>query len=90
MQSNVAVKFLPAVADEKKVDVSLKDDQAIIELSTWTEGLGWCGQKTMTLDAAMLDDLHRAITAARLRLKRQKSEGEEIEPAKILQFPNFS
>jgi hypothetical protein len=92
MQSNVAVKFLPVVSDEKKVEVSLKDDQAVIKLSTWTEDLGWCGQKTMLLDAEMLDELHRVITAARLKLKRQKAEDrEEFEPsAKVLQFPKLS
>lgn len=91
MQSNTAVKFLPVVSDEKKVDVSLEGDQAVLKLSTWTEGLGWLGQKTMSLDAEMLDELHRVISAARIRLNRQKSEEEETkEPAKILAFPQFS
>lgn len=91
MQSNVAVKILPVVSDEKKIEVSLKDDQAVIKLSTWTEDLGWCGQKTMSLDAEMLDDLHRAITAVRLKLKRQKAENQErIEQVKVLQFPKLS
>ena len=91
MQSNAAVKFLPIFSDEKKVEVALKDDQAVIKLSTWTEDLGWCGQKTLSLDAEMLDDLHRVITAARLKLKRQQTETEEVtESANILQFPSFS
>ena len=99
MQSNTAVKFTPIFSDEKKVEVSLHDDQAIIKLSTWTEDLGWCGQKTLSLDAAMLDDLHSVITAARLKLNRQKAEmrGEEEsddssenDSAKILRFPKFS
>jgi len=89
MKSNTAVNFLPIFTDEKKVEVSLQDDQAVIKLSTWTDDLGWCGQKTMALDAEMLDELHRVIAAARIRLNRQKSEsGEEtIEPARILEFP---
>lgn len=90
MQSNVAVKFLPVFSDEKKVEVSLQDNQAVIKLSTWTEDLGWCGQKTMSFDAEMLDDLHRVIMAARLKLKRQKAENQEGESAKVLQFPKFS
>lgn len=91
MQSNLAVKFLPIFSDEKKVEVSLNEDQAVIKLSTWTEGLGWCGQKTLSLDAEMLDDLHRVISAARLKMLKKKVEDqEEIAPNKILQFPSFS
>lgn len=91
MQSNTAVKFLPIYTDEKKVEVSLEHDQAVIKLSTWVEDLGWCGQKTMSLDAEMLDDLHRVIASARYRLNKQKnSENENAEEAKVLAFPNFS
>ncbi len=90
MQSNLAVKFLPVVSDEKKVEVALQDDQAVIRLSTWTEDLGWLCQKTMSLDAEMLDDLHRVITAARVRLNSQKAENQEENVSlKVLQFPNF-
>lgn len=91
MQSNTAVKFLPIFSDEKKVEVSLQEDQAVIKLSTWSEDLGWLGQKTISLDAAMLDDLHRVITAARLKLNKQKAEDQtKVSSAKVLQFPNFS
>ncbi|MGC2239045.1 MAG: hypothetical protein WA584_23020 [Pyrinomonadaceae bacterium] len=90
MQSNLAVKFLPVVSDEKKVEVALQDDQAVIRLSTWNEDLGWLCQKTMSLDAEMLDDLHRVITAARVRLNNQKAEKqEENVSSKILRFPHF-
>ena len=99
MQSNTAVKFTPIFSDEKKVEVSLHDNQAVIKLSTWTEDLGWCGQKTLSLDAAMLDDLHSVISAARIKLNRQKAENQadeetagnkENDSARILRFPNFS
>jgi len=91
MQSNTAIQFLPVFSDEKKVEVSLVDDQAVIRLSTWTDDLGWCGQKTMSLDAGMLDDLHRVITAARLKLNREKAENAgEIKDSKILHFPSTS
>ena len=67
------------------------DDQAVIRLSTWTDDLGWCGQKTMSLDADMLDDLHRVITAARLKLNREKAESTgDIKDSRILQFPSTS
>ena len=91
MQLNSAVKFSPIFSDEKKVEVSLQDDQAVIKLSTWSEDLGWLGQKTLSLDAEMLDDLHRLITAARLKLNKHKSEDQtEINSAKVLRFPSFS
>lgn len=91
MHSNTAIQFLPVFSDEKKVEVSLVDDQAVIRLSTWTDDLGWCSQKTMSLDADMLDDLHRVITAARLKLNRGKAESTgEMKDSKILQFPSTS
>lgn len=91
MSTNLAVQFLPIFSDEKKVEVSLNEDQTVIKLSTWTEGLGWCGQKTLSLDAEMLDELHRVISAARVKLNKRKSENqEEIVSTKVLQFPTFS
>lgn len=91
MQSNLATEFLPIVSDEKKIEVSLIEDQAVIKLSTWTEDLGWCGQKTLTVDANMLDDLHRVIASARYKLNNKKSESEEtFQTKKVLEFPKFS
>ena len=87
MNSNTAVKFLPIVTEDQKVDVSLNGSEATIKLSTWNNDLGWCGQKTMTLDAAMLDDLHRVIASARVRLASQTAEAGDAENARILQFP---
>lgn len=91
MQNSTALKFLPVFSDEKRVEVSIVDGQTVIKLSTWEEGLGWCGQKTMTLDAAMLDELHRVIAAARIRLHSAKADGDENRmPSKVLDFPNIS
>ena len=91
MQSNLAAKFLPIVSDEKKLEVSLTDNQAVIKLSTWTEDLGWCCQKTLAVDAGMLDDLHRVIASARYKLNGRKTENTETnEQSNVLEFPNFS
>ena len=91
MQSNLAVKFTPIVSDEKKLEVSLDDNQAIIKLSTWTEDLGWCGQKTLTLDAEMLDDLHRVIASARYKLNGKKAGiQEQNKSSNVLEFPNLA
>ena len=95
MQTNSAVEFSPIFTNDKKVEVSLQNDQAVIKLSTWTQDLGWCGQKTLSLDAEMLDELQSVITAARIKLKRQQAENlpenlGENQSSKILQFPVFS
>lgn len=91
MKTTAATKFLPIYSDEKKVEVSLQDDQAVITLSTWTEDLGWCCQKTLSLDTEMLDDLHRVISSARYRLNKQKTEtGERAQPANVIAFPHVS
>jgi hypothetical protein len=88
MQSNLAAKFLPIISDEKKIEVSLEDDKALIKLSTWVEDLGWCGQKTLAVEAEMLDELHRAISAARYRLSQRKADsGEIIEKKNVIAFP---
>lgn len=90
MQSNLATKFLPIISDEKKLELALKDNQAVIKLSTWTEDLGWCCQKTLSLDAEMLDDLHRVIASARYKLHSKKNEtAEAVKSANVLEFPSF-
>ena len=89
MQSSTAYKFAPIVTDEKKIDVSLRGGEAEVRLSTWVEDLGWCGQKTMAFDAAMLDELHRVIAAARVRLKELDAEYATVPASgKVLAFPS--
>lgn len=91
MQTNAAVKFAPVFSDDKRVDLSIDNGEARLQLSTWTDGLGWCTQKTMLLDADLLDEVHRVITAARLKIKRNAADTDiEHEPAKVLAFPKFA
>ena len=91
MQDNQALKFAPVITEEQKIDVTLRGGEAEIRLSMWEENLGWCPQKTMVLDASMVDELHRVLTAARMKLKRESVDrGEQIIPAKILEFPKFA
>lgn len=85
--NNTAKKLSPVVTEDKKVDVSIEGDQAILKLSTWTENLGWTCQKTMRLEASMLDELHRAISAARYHLNSQNTDGETIAKNNVLEFP---
>jgi predicted DCC family thiol-disulfide oxidoreductase YuxK len=91
MQTNTATKFLPIVSDKKKLEVSLTDNQAIIKLSTWTEDLGWCCQKTLSVDNEMLDDLHNIIASARYKINGRNLEaGQNVKSTKVIKFPNFS
>lgn len=80
---------------EQKVDVSIEregeDERIALRYSTWTEGLGWCCQKTIKLDAEHLDDLHRALTLARHRINRGRAEsGQPVQSAQVIQFPSLS
>lgn len=94
MQSghSATVQTLQSPKDDKRVEVSLESDggteRVVLRYLTWTEGLGWCGQKTICLEGDQLDDLHRALTVARHRLHLQRAErGERAEPAQIIQLP---
>ena len=86
--SNTAFKFAPVEHGEKRVDLNIDGHEAVISLSSWVEGLGWCGEKTMRLQADMLDEIHRVIGAARIRLRQKRLEaGEEVVDGKVLTFP---
>ena len=83
-----ATKFAPVENGEKRIELSIEADQTVIRLSSWVDGLGWCGQKTMHVDAELLDEMHRMIGAARVRLRHRQRENETtIVPQKVLDFP---
>lgn len=87
MQNSTAAKFAPVYTEDKKVEVSLSGDEAVIRLSTWQgDELGWCGQKTMCLDAAMIGELHRVLTAAKMKMHR---DNEISSAGNVLEFPKF-
>lgn len=83
---NRALKFLPIESGEKRIELSIAGEEAIIRLSSWVDGLGWCGEKTLPVNSAMLDDLHRVIAAARSRMKNAESDGDS-QPSRVLDFP---
>jgi hypothetical protein len=81
--------------EDRKVEVSIESgadgEQVVVRYLTWTEGLGWCGQKTIRLDGEHLDELHRALTVARHRVNRRRAEAGQIsEPAKVIQLPTVA
>lgn len=93
--NNATVQTQQSPCEDKKIEVSIESghdcEQVVLRYSTWTEGLGWCAQKTIRLDSDNLDDLHRALTVARHRINRHRAEaGQAIEPAKVIQMPNVA
>jgi hypothetical protein len=88
------VQILESPHDDEKVEVLLEEDagveRVVLRYSTWVEGLGWCGQKTLRLDTAHLDDLHRALTVARHRISRKRAEAGAQQPATVIQMPTLA
>ena len=93
--NNAVVSVLPSTHDDKRIEVVIEQqdgaDCVALRYSTWTDGLGWCGQKTIRLDGEQLDDLHRALTVARQRINRQRAEaGAPALPAQVIQLPTLA
>jgi hypothetical protein len=66
-------------------------ERVVLRYATWTEGLGWCSQKTIQLDGDQLDDLHRALTVARHRRNLHRAErGHQAQPAQVIQLPTLA
>ena len=91
--SNAAGHPLEAAGTQQKVEVTYEQHEGgecvALRYLTWAEGLGWCCQKTIRVGGDQLDELHRAITVARHRHKRQRAEaGEPAAPAQVIQFPS--
>jgi hypothetical protein len=89
------VQILDSPHDDEKVEVLLEEaeglERVVLRYSTWVDGLGWCGQKTLRLDGAHLDDLHRALTVARHRINRKRMEaGQPVQPATVIQLPTIA
>lgn len=90
--NSATIQTLHSPCEDEKVEVVLEShdgtDYVVLRYSTWTEGLGWCGQKTIRLDSEQLDGLHQALTVARHRIKRQRATtGQFEEMAQVIQLP---
>jgi hypothetical protein len=97
MQTNntAVVQVLPSAREDQRVEVVLEqrggEDVVALRHSVWTEGLGWCAQKTIRLDADQLDELHRAVTVARHRVNRRRGEaGQASRTAQVIQLPTLA
>ena len=79
----IATERSTAASGEKKVEVSIDGDTAVIRMSSYADGIGWFVQKTITVDADMLDVIADQFSAARGNIRR---DGDEILSADILEF----
>jgi hypothetical protein len=81
--------------EDRKVEVSYErlGDAEVVVLRhmTWTDGLGWCCQKTIRVEEDQLDELQRALTVARHRARRRAAEsGATQTPAQVIQLPSLA
>jgi hypothetical protein len=93
--SNAAPQAGRPAREDQKVEVALEQRDGVecvtLRYFTWTDGLGWCCQKTIRVDGEQLDDLHRAVTVARHRFRRRRAEaGEAQAPAQVIRLPSLS
>ena len=93
--SSQAAHILRGARPDQQVEVVFEPteggERVALRYSTWTEGLGWCCQKTIRLEEDQLDDLHRALTVARHRRNRRRADsGETHAPAQVIQLPSLS
>ena len=89
------IQTLQSPCEDRQIEVSIvssnEGEEVVLRYSTWTDGLGWCSQKTIQLDSEQLDDLQRALTVARHRIKRHRADaGQTLEPAKVIQLPTLA
>lgn len=93
--NNAILQVLQAPDSDQRLEVAIEHhqgaEQIVLRHATWTDGLGWCGQKTIRLDAEHLDDLHRALTVARHRRNRRAADSGQIhKPAQLIQLPTLA
>ena len=92
---SATLQVLNSPREDERIEVVIENqmgtERVVLRHSTWTEGLGWCSQKTIRLDSDQIDDLHRALTVARHRINRQRAEaGQFKEAAQIIQLPTLA
>ena len=90
--NNAASHNPKSAREDHKVEVVIEGaDRVAVRYLTWTDGLGWCCQKTLRVDAEQLEELHRSLTVARHRLNRMRAEeGLTTEPAQVIQLPTLA
>lgn len=97
MQSskNATVEIIESSGEDNRIEIMIEpyagDERVVLRYSTWVDGLGWCGQKTIKLDGEQIEDLHRALTVARHRINHRRAEaGQMREAAKVIRLPTLA
>ena len=95
VRNNATEQIPQSSRDNRKVELHFEPcdegERIAIKYSTWVDGLGWCCQKTIRLDVEQLDELHRAMTVARHRVRRRRADaGELMTPAQVIQLPTLA
>ena len=90
--NNATAGVLQRAETEARIEVAIEkhgaSERVVLRHLTWTDGLGWCAQKTICLEADQLDDVHRALLIARHRFNRKRAEsGESGNSAQVIQLP---
>lgn len=93
-QETIAAQ-LEAAEPNKKIEVVFEEredgDGVSLKYMTWTDGLGWCCQKTISVEADQLDELHRAIMVARHRISRRRADaGLPAQTAQVIHLPSLA
>ena len=94
-QNQTTAQALQSSRPEQKIEVVMQcrdgAEQIALRLSTWTDGLGWCAQKTIELEPDQLDELHLAVTVARRRVASRRAESDQpATPAKVIRLPTVA
>jgi len=87
--SGTAPRFAPIVSDDRRIDVATDGAETQIKMSSWVDGLGWCVEKTISLDSVLVDDLHRLLAAVRISNNNANKADETAGSATILEFPRY-
>lgn len=84
MRNNkTAVERSITQSEDRKVEVCVDGEEAVIRLSSYANGIGWFVQKTISLDADMLDALTDQLSVARGKIRR---DSDAILSASVLEF----
>lgn len=91
---SVRAKVFESTGGDQKIEVAIEqhDGASAVTLRqlTWTDGLGWCSQKTIRLQADQLDELHRALTVARHRINQQQADAGQAIGGQVIHLPVLS
>ena len=83
LSSAIGQKKDPAT---NKVEVRIEAEEAVITLSSFVEGLGWCTQKTMRLDLERLEELEPQLTSVRDSLEQRTNKKSKLT-SNVIAFP---